>query len=80
MVGTTYDGRNNVWELTREITNEKTGEEKVVANKFAEYETRGGFGLAVDVVSTTPCSSFHANHSGYDGLRTNHLDSHQTTV
>ncbi|KAK5937715.1 Ski complex subunit Rec14 [Knufia obscura] len=49
LVGTTYDGRNNVWELTREITNEKTGEEKVVANKFAEYETRGGFGLAVDV-------------------------------
>jgi len=51
LVGTTYDGRNNVWELVSEVVSEKTGEEKVVANKFAEYETRGGFGLAVDVVS-----------------------------
>jgi len=53
LVGTTYDGRNNVWELVSETANEKTGEEKVVAKKFAEYETRGGFGLAVDVVSTS---------------------------
>ena len=53
LVGTTHDGRNNVWELVREVTNEKTGEEKTIAKKFAEYETRGGFGLAVDVVSTS---------------------------
>ena len=40
-----------MWELVSEVANEKTGEERVVANKVAEYETRGGFGLAVDVVS-----------------------------
>ena len=43
-VATTQDGRNHVWNLVK-------SEEKVVAKHFAEYETRGGFGLAVDVVS-----------------------------
>lgn len=74
MVGTTYDGRNNVWELVSEVVNEKTGEEKVVANKFAEYETRGGFGLAVDVVSISVVpADTRADHSRvwYDS-RTNH--------
>lgn len=50
LVGTTYDGRVNVWELVGSI-DEKSGEEQVKAQKFAEWETRGGFGLAVDVVS-----------------------------
>ena len=54
LVGTTYDGRNNVWELVGEGMDEKSGEEKVSTKKFAEYETRGGFGLAVDVVSVPP--------------------------
>ncbi|KAJ9656828.1 Ski complex subunit Rec14 [Neophaeococcomyces mojaviensis] len=47
LVGTTYDGRVNVWELVRD---EKDGV-KVTPKKFAEWETRGGFGLAVDVSS-----------------------------
>lgn len=51
LVGTTYDGRVNVWELVSDV-NEKSGAEKVKAQKFAEWETRGGYGLAVDVVST----------------------------
>lgn len=46
LVGTTADGRVNVWEL-----NEDGASGKVTALKFAEWETRGGFGLAVDVVS-----------------------------
>lgn len=50
LVGTTYDGRVNVWELVSQI-DEKSGNEKVSANSFAHWETRGGFGLAVDVVS-----------------------------
>lgn len=50
LVGTTYDGRVNVWELLSE-TDEKSGSEKVKVNSFANWETRGGFGLAVDVVS-----------------------------
>lgn len=50
LVGTTYDGRVNVWELAGQI-DEKSGNEKVAANSFAHWETRGGFGLAVDVVS-----------------------------
>ncbi|KAK5091447.1 Ski complex subunit Rec14 [Lithohypha guttulata] len=48
LVGTTYDGRVNVWELAR-VLDEKSGEEKITAQKFVEWETRGGFGLAVDV-------------------------------
>lgn len=48
LVTTTYDGRNNVWQLVSEV-NEKNGDVKVRAEKFAEYETRGGFGLGVDV-------------------------------
>lgn len=51
LVGTTYDGRVNVWELVPEI-NEKSGVEKIKPQKFAEWETRGGYGLAVDVVCT----------------------------
>lgn len=43
LVGTTNDGKNHVWELTKG--------DVVEAKEFAEYETRGGFGLAVDVVS-----------------------------
>lgn len=50
LVGTTYDGSVNVWELASQI-DEKSGDEKVTANSFANWETRGGFGLAVDVVS-----------------------------
>lgn len=51
LVGTTYDGRVNVWQLVSQ-TEEKTGNEQATANAFAEWETRGGFGLAVDVVSS----------------------------
>lgn len=50
LVGTTYDGRVNVWALEGQI-DEKSGNEQVKANSFAAWETRGGYGLAVDVVS-----------------------------
>lgn len=53
LVGTTYDGRVNVWELAGKL-DEKSGTETVKAEKFSEWETRGGFGLAVDVVSLLP--------------------------
>lgn len=51
LVGTTYDGRVNVWELQGQL-DEKSGGEQVKANSFATWETRGGYGLAVDVVSS----------------------------
>lgn len=56
LVGTTYDGRVNVWELQGQI-DEKSGNEQLKANSFATWETRGGYGLAVDVVSSIPSMS-----------------------
>lgn len=43
LVGTTSDGRVNVWEVITGDGNSAT------AKKFAEWETRGTFGLAVDI-------------------------------
>lgn len=50
LAATTYDGRVNVWDLTN------------VNEKFREYETKGSFGMCVDLVSLPSAQS----NSGLD--------------
>ena len=45
LAGTTYDGRVNVWDV-----NTLTGDEKGSAEKIREYETKGSFGMSIDLV------------------------------
>lgn len=59
LAGTTADGRINVWDLanhaesdagnTQGNTEKKAGE--VAARKIREFETKGSFGLCIDMVS-----------------------------
>ena len=46
LAGTTFDGRVNVWN-----TNTLVDREKGAAQKTQEYETKGSFGMSVDLVS-----------------------------
>ena len=45
LAGTTYDGRVNVWD-----TETLTASEKGTAEKVREYETKGSFGMSIDLV------------------------------
>lgn len=46
LAGTTYDGRVNVWN-----TNSITQDSKKEIEKIRQYETKGSFGMSVDLVS-----------------------------
>lgn len=50
LAATTYDGRVNVWEVGS-VVDEKTGTQEAKARWFTGWETKGSFGLAVDLVS-----------------------------
>lgn len=61
LAGTTYDGRINVWDLD---------EGRV---KFREYETKGSFGMSIDLVSTVlslqaACFEVYGTGSGMPSL------------
>ena len=45
LVGTTYDGRINVWDLDA-----REGNEGMVGAKMQEMSTKGSFGMCVDLV------------------------------
>jgi len=59
LAGTTYDGRVNVWD-----TNTLTTSEKGTAEKVREYETKGSFGMSIDLSSDgSLTASGHVNGS-----------------
>ena len=45
LAGTTYDGRVNVWDTDTLATSEKGD-----VSKIQQYETKGSFGVSVDLV------------------------------
>ncbi|KAG8624637.1 hypothetical protein KVT40_007704 [Elsinoe batatas] len=59
LAGTTYDGRVNVWDTTTIGQGSKNG-----ADKIRQYETKGSFGMSVDLSSDGNfTASGHANGS-----------------
>ncbi|TKX23010.1 WD domain-containing protein 21 [Elsinoe australis] len=59
LAGTTYDGRVNVWN-----TNSITQDSKKEIEKIRQYETKGSFGMSVDLSSNGEfTASGHANGS-----------------